>query len=211
MDWVFSRKYKWGDSFNSLLLGCDLMPKKRCKGCGEYHDREIGIQTPAGWFHRIECAREFAMQKATKSRERQAKAITRERKEKLKGRGDYAKEAQTAVNAYIRVRDAGKPCISCGRHHDGQYHAGHYLTVGAHPELRFNTKNIFKQCSVCNNHLSGNLIEYRKALVRLKGEDYMEWLEGSHSPKHYTIEDLIRIKRIFTKKKRMKDKRNARI
>ena len=34
-------------------------------------------------------------------------------------------------------RDFDKPCVSCGNYHQGQWHAGHYLTVGARPELRF--------------------------------------------------------------------------
>ena len=36
---------------------------------------------------------------------------------------------------------------------------------GAMPSLRFNTHNVHKQCSACNNHLSGNMIEYRINLI----------------------------------------------
>lgn len=112
------------------------------------------------------------------------------RKEKLKSRADHLKDAQTAFNAWVRERDALLPCISCGRHHDGQYHAGHYRTVGANPEIRFEPMNVWKQCAPCNNHLSGNLINYRIALLQRIGPEKVAWLEGPHEPKKYTIDDL---------------------
>ena len=127
----------------------------------------------------------------------------KERKLKLKTAGDYTKEAQAAINKYVRIRDLKYPCISCGRHHQGQYHAGHYKTTGAYPELRFNLRNIHKQCSVCNNHLSGNIMNYRINLVNKKGVDLVEWLEGYHELKRYSIDYLVRLKRVFNKKARL--------
>jgi hypothetical protein len=107
------------------------------------------------------------------------------------------REAQTVINQYIRLRDDKEPCISCQRHHTGQYHAGHYLAVGSHPELRFNELNNNKQCSVCNNNLSGNQIEYRKHLIIKIGLDQVEWLEGPHQPRKYTIEEIKAIKDLY--------------
>lgn len=118
----------------------------------------------------------------------------REAKERIKTRGDHTKDAQAAFNAFIRARDSGEPCISCGRHHQGQYHAGHYRTVGANPELRFNELNVHKQCAPCNDHLHGNLINYRIELIKRIGQDKVDWLEGKHDPQHYSIEDLKGIK-----------------
>lgn len=112
------------------------------------------------------------------------------RKEKLKSRADHLKDTQQAFNAWIRARDADQPCISCGRHHEGQYHAGHYRTVGANPELRFEPLNAWKQCAPCNNHLSGNLINYRISLLQRIGEEKVAWLEGPHEAKKYTVEEL---------------------
>lgn len=124
----------------------------------------------------------------------EARAAHRKALEKVKTRGEWMKEAQSAFNAYIRARDAHLPCVSCGRHHQGQYHAGHYRTVGANPELRFEELNVHKQCAPCNDHLHGNLINYRIALIKRIGQDKVDWLEGSHQPKKYSIEDLKRIK-----------------
>lgn len=105
-------------------------------------------------------------------------------------RGYWIKQAQAAFNAYIRARDDALPCVSCGRHHSGQYHAGHYRTVGANPELRFEPDNCHKQCAPCNNHLSGNLVNYRMQLIERIGIERVEWLEGPHDAKKYSIDDL---------------------
>lgn len=115
-------------------------------------------------------------------------------KERIKPKGQYMREAQTAFNAWIRARDAAHPCISCGRHHEGQYHAGHYRTVGANPELRFEPANVHKQCAPCNNHKSGDIVNYRINLVYRIGQAQVDWLEGPHEPQRYTIDDLKAIK-----------------
>lgn len=158
----------------------------KCKVCGaQYNRRQIG-QKVCGWA----CAIEYAkiVDKANKAKI--VRKETKEKKEKLKTRSDWMKEAQTVFNKWIRMRDDKLPCISCQRHHDGQYHAGHYLTVGARPELRFDEDNCHKQCSVCNNHLSGNLLMYRKNLIVKIGLERVESLEGHHEPLKITIDEI---------------------
>ena len=112
------------------------------------------------------------------------------RKEKLKSRADHLKDTQIAFNAWVRARDAELPCISCGRHHQGKYDAGHYRTVGSNPALRFEPLNCHRQCSPCNTQLSGNIVNYRIELVKRIGAEAVEWLEGPHEPKKYTVEEL---------------------
>ena len=110
------------------------------------------------------------------------------------------KTAQTAFNKYIRLRDEKEPCISCQRHHSGQYHAGHYKTTGAHSELRFNEDNCHKQCSVCNNHLSGNIEHYRPNLIEKIGRKAFDILEGPHSIKKYSPADYKEIELHYKEK-----------
>lgn len=112
------------------------------------------------------------------------------RKEKIKSRAQHMKDTQTAFNAWIRERDVGLPCVSCGRHHNGQWHAGHYRTVGGNPELRFEPLNAWRQCAPCNNHKSGDIVNYRIELVKRIGAEAVEWLEGPHEAKKYTVEEL---------------------
>jgi FtsZ-binding cell division protein ZapB len=116
------------------------------------------------------------------------------RKEKLKSRAEHLREAQTAFNEWVRLRDAERPCISCGRHHEGQYHAGHFRSVAANPALRYEPDNVWKQCAPCNTHLSGNLVNYRLSLLQMIGVERVEWLEGPHEPRKYTVEEIKGIK-----------------
>lgn len=132
--------------------------------------------------------------KARKAIANQERAEHRQAKDKVKTKADHAKEAQQAFNEFIRLRDADLPCVSCGRHHEGQYHAGHYRTVASAPELRFEPLNVAKQCAPCNNHKSGNIVNYRIELRKRIGQDMLDWLEGPHEAKRYTIDDLKAIK-----------------
>jgi hypothetical protein len=140
------------------------------------------------------------MDKATQARERQHKAETKSRKDKIKTKTEWLTEAQAAVNAYVRLRDADKPCISCQRYHTGQYHAGHYRTVKAAPQHRYNVLQIRKQCSVCNLHLSGNITEYRINLVRLIGAERVERIEHENNSRRYEVDYLKRLRSVFKKR-----------
>lgn len=112
-------------------------------------------------------------------------------KERVKPKARYMHDCQQAFNAWVRARDAGKPCISCGTMANVQYAAGHYRTVASCPELRFEPLNVHLQCNRnCNMGKSGSIVEYRIELVKRIGAELVEWLEGPHEPKRYTIEDL---------------------
>lgn len=174
---------------------------KTCRVCKAKFTPRLQMQIACS----LECALSLAVSKRGKEEKR---ALVLERKadkvkrEKLKSRAQWAREAQTAFNAYIRLRDDADPCISCGRYHAGQYHAGHYLSVGARPELRFEPLNVHKQCAPCNSHLSGNIVLYRVALRTRIGDALVDWLEGPHPAKHYDIDALKAIKAEYTAKSR---------
>jgi len=127
---------------------------------------------------------------------------TKEALGRLKSRATWAREAQAAFNAFIRLRDADLPCISCGRFHQGQWHAGHYRSVGAAPELRFDVLNVHKQCAPCNTHLSGNITKYRAGLIDRMGVHVVEYLEGPHMLIGFDIDDFKEIKRFYASKAR---------
>ena len=128
--------------------------------------------------------------KSVREQRKAEKAEFKRRKEAAKPRAQWLKEAQAAFNAWVRTRDAHLPCVSCGRHHGGQYHSGHYLSTGARPELRFEPANCHKQCQPCNTHLHGNLVLYRTELIRRIGLAEVERLEGPHPAKKHTADDL---------------------
>ena len=159
--------------------------------------------------HKV-CSDSCAVELLRKTREeaklkadRTERVETKKALERLKTRSDWLKDAQVVFNQYIRERDKLEPCISCSRHHQGQYHAGHYLSTGARPNLRFVENNVHKQCQPCNTHLSGNLINYRINLIQKIGVEAVVQLETDFEPKKYTIDDLKEIIKIYRNKVKM--------
>ena len=160
-------------------------PLADCIICAKPFMRANTLQTVCS----VKCARQVPIvnRKAERARDRA-------KRERLKSRGQWLREAQTAFNAFIRIRDADKPCVSCGRHHNGQWHAGHWLSTGARPELRFDEANCHRQCQPCNVHLHGNLVLYRAELIRRIGLAEVERLEGPQPQRKFTIPDLREIR-----------------
>lgn len=137
----------------------------------------------------VVCRPACAMKKVRQEKaEERAKVKTR--KEKSMTRGERIARAQAAVNALVRARDADLPCISCGRFHDGQWHAGHYRSRGAAPHLALDMRNIHKQCQPCNTHLHGNLIGYRAGLIARFSLEYVEMLESDNGPRRLRDEEI---------------------
>lgn len=144
----------------------------------------------------IPCAMVIGRENALKQAAKKAQVERKTHREdvlKAKSRWQWLKEAQAAFNAYIRKRDEGLPCISCGSF-TGKKNAGHYRSVGSAPELRFEESQVWLQCEKCNSYLSGNLINYRINLIKRIGLDKVEWIEEKHEPKKYTIPEIKSIK-----------------
>ena len=180
-------------------------PKQhKCKECRAYYIKKQSMQQVCS----MECAIAYSKRKAEEKRKKQEKSDRleagrrmRARKEALKSRSDWLNEAQKAFNEFIRLRDKDLPCISCGRYHEGQYHAGHYRSVGACPELRFNEDNVHKQCSACNSHLSGNILEYRLGLIEKIGLERVEFLERKdHPPLKLSVEEIKDLIKVYKAK-----------
>lgn len=180
--------------------------KRKCKYCKEYALAVDGIKTPVAWF----CSREHAVlfaqdsyKKVKVKREKKEWAI---RKESIKPIDKWLKEAQASVNKYIRARDKGKPCISCGKISNKEFmtgsniDAGHYRSRGAASHLRFNLLNIHAQCVKCNRFGSGMVRDYRINLIKRIGLDNVEKLEHDNSVRKFDVEYLKRIKRIFNRR-----------
>lgn len=194
--------------------------RRRCKNeeCREwFHPKFANV-----WWCSPECGTKLALAKRNREREKEEKAADKKRrreeqqqKEKLKvrrlalkPRSFWIKQAQQAVNAYIRERDRDLQCISCGTLTSAQFDAGHYRTTAAAPQLRFDERNIHKQCVVCNQHKSGNLVPYRAELIRRIGIEQVEDIESNHNRHRWTIDECKAIKAEYQQK--LKDLRNSR-
>ena len=78
-------------------------------------------------------------------------------------------ELQRTFNEFIRLRDKGKPCISCGQPKD-YLQAGHFYSVRMYDGLRFNEKNCHGECAGCNGFDDMHLLSYTANLIDRIGE-----------------------------------------
>lgn len=183
---------------------------KKCRICPEKFIPRSTTQTVCS----PKCAIQLANQLSERNRKRQEKLQRDElrmRREKLKTKSDWSKEAQIAVNRYIFWRDYGKPCIACGRPlnygvRGGAVDASHYRSRGSASHLRYNVFNIHAGCVRCNRELSGNLIPFRINLIEKIGADRVEKLEYDNTPRKFDIDYLKRMKAIFTRRARHYEK-----
>lgn len=189
---------------------------KKCRVCrGEFKpfsSTQIVCGTP--------CAVEWQNRQKTKDAKRRAKFERDQRRkarEKLKTRREWVSDTQKIFNSYIRERDKHLPCISCDSKPNerrmlltgSRWDCGHYRSVGSCPELRFEELNAHKQCVRCNQHLSGNTVEYRIRLIDRIGQENVDWLEGKHELPKYTIDDLKALIKHFKQKIRdLKEQRD---
>ena len=179
------------------------MPKK-CTKCRSKIPEGEGVSGGLRSFCDLVClfawTNSQAGQKKIKAQERRE---TRKQKLAAKPRAKWLEEAQTVFNKWVRLRDKDLKCVSCGVAKTVQWHAGHYRPVGGYPHLRFDENNVHKQCSRCNDRLSGNLQAYREVLIGRIGIEEVERLESDRTGDIWRIDEIRKIKADYTK--RIKD------
>lgn len=141
---------------------------------------------------RCEQAKRKADQKAAKERKKTERAADRAALEAMKTLPKLHKEARFWFNRWIRLRDADKPCISCGAPPPdlSSFHAGrdcgHFRSVGQAGHLRYTEANAAGQCVHCNQYLAGNYPAFRKGQIAIYGVEAVEALENDNRPEKWT-------------------------
>jgi hypothetical protein len=136
-------------------------------------------------------------------KQKQWKAKKTRLKKELMSLQDWLKLAQMTFNKYIRHRDKGMSCISCGNE-PKKANAGHFYSQGGHSNVRFHQDNVHLQCEHCNSYLSGNLLNYRIGIEKRIGTARLIVLEViAHETKKWTIQELNEI--IETYKRKLKE------
>lgn len=171
-----------------------LKPRK-CKSCGASFVPVRSLQAACSVSCALEIAAKQKAQKLARAQRDERKSI-RHALEKAKTRGQHLKELQAAFNSWVRARDAGQPCISCGRY--GQdMQAGHYRSVGSSPATRFMPNNCWLQCRQCNLYQHGSPISYRINLIKRIGLEAVEELEKDHPPLKLTLPEIQQMKEFY--------------
>jgi len=172
-------------------------PNSKSETCRKYNRPKDGREINNRLYCGDDCITEYAL----KNRLQGKKKLERHRKQEhaRKKREFYDKDiktrreaAQMAFNKYIKARDKGLPCVSCDKPDNGlhQRHSSHYRSIGACSALRFHEDNCHASCQQCNTEKSGNLIEYRRRLVKRIGLEKVEWLEFQNGVTRYKADDL---------------------
>ena len=177
---------------------------KDCRQCGKTFTPARSTQVICS--HRCATKMALASSKAKKAAEKQK---LEERKDAAKSRAKWLSECQAIANKMVRLRDAGKGCVSCDRPAtwDGQWHASHLRSVGAASAIRFNLWNIHKACSICNNHLSGNLADYLPRVRARIGDEKVDWLYTQNQLTKHHVPYLARFKDVMGRRLKRMEKR----
>lgn len=160
-------------------------------------------------------------EKQVRMQARVERATDRQKREDQKSIRTLLSEAQEPFNEFIRLRDADLPCVSCGELNPpmkpgGQWDAGHFLSRGAYPELRFVELNCHKQCKSCNAG-SGKFAhkartvsqDFEAELVSRIGAELVDWLKGPHELIKWTKDQVRAIKATYAAKARQLKKERA--
>lgn len=186
------------------------MKPRKCKSCGACFEKQRALQSVCSPL----CAADLARAKKEQAEQRkrsEERNSDRKKREELKTRSDWIKDAQQAFNRYVRLRDAGKPCICCGLPLEagavgGGYDCGHYRSVGSAPHLRFDERNAAGQRKQCNRYGSGRAVDYRLGLIARIGLVAVEELEADQSSRHWSIEELRKIRDTYRQKEKELEK-----
>jgi hypothetical protein len=188
----------------------DDIPTKTCEQCGKpFLPQYTSMQVACSLRCAARLAKNQRLVKAKAEREQ-----TRAEKERLKTRGRLQAEAQTAFNAYIRLRDAGLPCIDCGQPMEpnkpgGSMDAGHYLARSIAPNLRFHEDNVHGQRKNCNRPGGTTRSAFRAGLVERIGEERVQALETDRTVRKWTQDDFREIRDAYRAKRRELEKERA--
>ena len=182
------------------------MKQKTCQWCREPFTPARSLQKVCAPL----CASRLVEARADKKRAKAKAAESRQdraRRRALKTIPELIAEAQHDFNRYVRLRDAGRGCISCGANLQsggvgGGFDCGHYRSRGAAGHLRFHEDNAHGQCKRCNRRLSGNVACFRLGLAGRIGDERLAALEADNAPHKWTRTELIAIRDEYRAKAR---------
>jgi hypothetical protein len=128
--------------------------KKRCKQCSKQFVPFNSLQRVCS----VGCAIELTKQ-IKKENDATIDLLVKKKKERI-ALGTILGYTKTRVHQYIRLRDKGKPCISCGTEWKDDFQAGHFFSAGKYTSIKFDVHNINGQCVQCNLYKEGNFDAY---------------------------------------------------
>ena len=175
---------------------------KKCKGSGKTKDFGCGISLPfsernglktynskyglgfgcgcfSKWLTNSEDGKK--MLKSTITSVQKPRLDLETYKEESKKNKSLSYLIQNTVNScheWIRLRDKGKPCISCNGNWHSDFHAGHFYKAELYTTLKLDETNINGQCPKCNLFQDGNEGGYRIGLIKRYSKGFLDLLDS---------------------------------
>jgi len=144
-----------------------VIKSKPCKECGSiyhtamYHKERKPLKRTA---------MKPQIRKVTKV---QKKSVNK----KPKSRSQLIKDLDAVFSKWVRQRDSGNGCITCGdKKPAAEMQACHFYTRGRQA-TRWHEDNVHSGCYRCNVILKGNYINYTKYMIDRYGRQFVDDLE----------------------------------
>ena len=179
----------------------------RCKHCKDkFTPRKFNWK----YCHKSECMDIGVSELLSKQREKQAKdreevdKATKEKKER-QSLATLRNGVMTVCHTFIKLRDKGKPCVSCGQPYKPDHDAGHWKSAKDYSNLRYDERNIHGQCIGCNRFKRGNIEAYNDRIHLRIGTHGKEAIEKAatkykHSGFKWEREKLVAIRTYYREK-----------
>jgi len=163
--------------------------KKRCKVCDLLFTPSKTTQIVCGW----KCAMTYASNKKIDNDKVIKELFDKDARNKKKK--SLMVNTKNSVHYFIRTRDKGLPCVSCGCEWRSDFQAGHFHKSELFTSLKFNYDNIHGQCPSCNMHKEGNLDNYKINLPNRIGQERFNALNelaliSKQNTKSWSFEEL---------------------
>ena len=187
--------------------------KRRCPFCKTYNRVEDALVIHRRAYCSIDCAVNYAKKQKPKKQRREF--FVAKRKLRDADRFHQIQLTQKSFNSLIRELDRDQPCATCFKPaRTYEITAGHFLTRASTPELRFDPRNCYAQCSGCNvgqqKYYRGDRASIRqnfeKTIVERYGQNMLDWLKGPHPLPNESIEELKAMRKVFNAERRRLEK-----
>lgn len=109
------------------------------------------------------------------------------------------KKAHELLQRLVRMKASDEngyvECVSCGVvKHYKQMDGGHFISR-TYPFHSLREENVHPQCKTCNRFFSKSHDDYRRYMVEMYGDDFVEWLTDTkhtiYKLKLYQYEEII--------------------
>ena len=170
-----------------------IIKPRKCRYCGEKYTPKHSSLEPCPKY---ECRLKHLEANKTKIN----RANKQVAKDKIKSYSQRLGEAKKVFQKWVRMRDKGNGCISCGTKKASVWDGGHFKKAELYSGVIFHEFNTNLQCGKCNRYLGGNELNYRVGLIARIGEQAVKELEKlaeQTRTRKYSNEELEEIKRKY--------------